>query len=146
MVTDYVSATAYDTSGKLIRSFKGEGNHFQNFVDCVHSRRAADQHGPVQEGHVSSALCHLGNVSHRLGASLSVAEIREKIQGNPALAEASGRMEEHLKRNAVSAQTPLVLGELLAIDPAAERFVGNPAADRLLTREYRAPFTVPALA
>lgn len=146
VIADYISATAFDTQGRVVRSFKGEGNHFQNFVDCVHSRRSADLHGPVQEGHVSSALCHLGNVSHQLGASLSIAQIREKIQGNSALAEASGRMEEHLNRNGVAPGTPLVLGEMLAVDPAAERFVGNPAADRLLTRDYRAPYTVPALA
>ena len=29
------------------------------------------------------------------------------------------------------------------MDPATERFIGNAEADKLLTREYRAPFIVP---
>jgi hypothetical protein len=29
------------------------------------------------------------------------------------------------------------------MDPQKERFVGNAAADRMLTREYRKPFVVP---
>jgi hypothetical protein len=29
------------------------------------------------------------------------------------------------------------------MDPKAERFIGNPQAEQLLTREYRAPFVVP---
>ena len=37
----------------------------------------------------------------------------------------------------------LTLGEFLKMDPATERFVDNAAADKLLTRNYRAPFVVP---
>jgi hypothetical protein len=36
------------------------------------------------------------------------------------------------------------LGPKLAFNPATEKFVDNPAADKLLTREYRAPYVVPA--
>jgi len=35
------------------------------------------------------------------------------------------------------------LGRRLEFDPARERFVGDAAADRLLSREYRAPFVAP---
>jgi len=35
------------------------------------------------------------------------------------------------------------LGRLLRFDPQKERFIGNPEADRLLTRPYRKPFVVP---
>ena len=35
------------------------------------------------------------------------------------------------------------LGRSLQIDPKSERFVGDPEADELLTREYRKPFVVP---
>jgi hypothetical protein len=35
------------------------------------------------------------------------------------------------------------LGVPLWMDPKAERFVGNDAANALLTRAYRAPFVVP---
>jgi hypothetical protein len=32
----------------------------------------------------------------------------------------------------------------LELDPAKEVFKGNPQADAMLTREYRAPYIVPA--
>jgi hypothetical protein len=35
------------------------------------------------------------------------------------------------------------LGRRLEFDPARERFVGDTEADRLLSRDYRAPFVVP---
>ena len=34
-------------------------------------------------------------------------------------------------------------GRLLEFDPVRERFIGDVEADRLLTREYRAPFVIP---
>lgn len=52
----------------------------QNFIDVIRSRRVADLYGPVDEGHVSSALCHLGNISHELGRSANPAETAEKIK------------------------------------------------------------------
>jgi hypothetical protein len=35
------------------------------------------------------------------------------------------------------------VGRKLTFDGAKERFVGDPEADKLLTREYRAPFVIP---
>jgi hypothetical protein len=35
------------------------------------------------------------------------------------------------------------LGRMLHFDAEAERFVGDPDADGMLTRSYRAPFIVP---
>ena len=35
-------------------------------------------------------------------------------------------------------------GKLLEFDPEKEQFVGNEAANKLLTRAYREPFVVPA--
>ena len=40
--------------------------HFQNFIDCVHSRKWQDLNADVEEGYMSTALCHLGNISYRL--------------------------------------------------------------------------------
>jgi predicted dehydrogenase len=148
VTSSYFSAQAYDRDGKLVKEFKGEDGHMANFIDVVRSRKTADLRGPVGEGHVSSALCHLGNISHRLGQAVPEGELREKIQGNAALAEAHGRMTEHLAVNGVDlAKTPATLGAPLAFDPATERFTGEEAgaANALLTREYRKPFVVPSL-
>ena len=103
----------------------------------------------MSEAHVSSALCHLGNISHRIGHTVPPDELREKVKGDAALTETNGRMLEHLAANGIDlTKTPLTLGAPLTVDPATERFTGegSAAANPLLTREYRAPFTVPQLA
>ena len=120
-----------------------------NFIDVVRSRKTADLFGPIGEGHVSSALCHLGNISHRAGASTTQAALKDRIKSDWPMRDAVGRMEEHLGCNLVDlAKTPATLGMMLQLDPAAERFVGAgaAAANAMLTRAYRAPFTVPKLA
>jgi predicted dehydrogenase len=144
---DYFMATAYDLSGKAVKHFKGVDRHMQNFIDVVKSRKTEDQYGPVAEGHTSSALCHLGNISHRLGQHASSKDIRETINSNPSLTEAFGRMAQHLKLNEVHLkETPLSLGIPLAIDNAKEAFIDNPDADAMLKRAYRGAYVVPQIA
>ena len=60
-------------------SGKGGGDHFGNFVDAVKARKPELLHAPVVEGHLSSALCHLGNISYRLGRALAVDPATETL-------------------------------------------------------------------
>jgi predicted dehydrogenase len=51
----------------------GVGAHrelVRNFYDAVRSRKTADLLAPVQYGRTGAALCHLGNMSYRLGRSI----------------------------------------------------------------------------
>ena len=45
-------------------------NHFTNFIDCVRSGRWQDLNSDILEGHLSSTICHLGNIASRLKRSL----------------------------------------------------------------------------
>jgi predicted dehydrogenase len=147
VIADYESARVFDKDGKRIKEFKGAASHFENFISVVRSRKYSDLRGNVLEGHVSSALCHTGNISYRLGRTLPPEEIRDAVKDNKQLAESLGRMETHLAANNVDLhQSPATLGLLLNVDPKAERFVGNAPANEMLTREYRAPFVVPEIA
>ena len=51
-------------------SGKASGDHYQNFVDCIRSRRTQDIHSPIEEAHVSCTLVHLANASYRLNRTL----------------------------------------------------------------------------
>ena len=65
------------------RSEKGELTlHFQNWFDAIRARDMSIQNGPVQTGHLSSALAHLGNISYRLGYQLSFDPIAERFIGH----------------------------------------------------------------
>jgi predicted dehydrogenase len=149
IIPSYTEAHAVDKNGKAIKDFKGHDQHMANFIAVVRSRKTADLYGPIEEGHRSSALCHLGNISHQLGRAMKPEELRARIKGDAALNEAVGRMNEHLAANHVDLNaTPAILGVPLLVDAANERFTGELAgpANALLTREYRASFVVPKLA
>ncbi len=45
-------------------------NHFKNFIDCVRSGSWQDLNADILEGHLSSSLCHLGNIAARLKKTL----------------------------------------------------------------------------
>jgi predicted dehydrogenase len=143
-VPNYNGAIAYDKDGKKIVEFKGSESHYANLVKAIRSRKVSDLHADILEGHLSSALCHTGNISYRLGRKQSPDEIREAIKADSSALEAVGRMQEHLAANGVDlAKTPLTLGPVLKMNPETERFIGNAEADKLLTRDYRKPFVVP---
>jgi predicted dehydrogenase len=74
--------------------------HFENFFECMRSRRSENLRAQIEEGHFSTTLCHLGNISYRVGRSVK-------------------------------------------FDGATERFVGDDEADKLLSRTYRGPYSLP---
>ena len=65
------------------------------------------------------------------------------MQGAEA-SETFDRFSQHLAENNLPDSTEIYFGQKLAFDPQTEQFVSNPTADAMLTREYRAPFVVPA--
>ncbi len=75
-------------------------SHIRNFLDCMRSRTRPNS--DIELGHLSTAMCLLGNVSYRTGHKLTY-------------------------------------------DAATETCVDDPKANALLTREYRAPYTLPAV-
>jgi hypothetical protein len=167
---DYNNAAVYNAKDELLRTFgnpavskeavkaaefeavPSEGgaeaeNHYANFIKAVRSRNVADLHGKILDGHISSALCHTGNISYRIGKQAAPDVIREKIKGSADAMDSFDRLAAHLAANDVDiSMDKLALGEFLKMDPKTEKFIGNAAADKLLTREYRAPYVVPQTA
>ncbi len=47
-----------------------KATNFQNFIDCVVSRKKEDLNAPIEEGNLSVSLIHLANASYRLGRTL----------------------------------------------------------------------------
>ena len=139
----------FDLEGKLVRTFPGKAeSHFANFLKAVQSRKISDLNADILEGHVSTALCHLGNISYRLGRPASSGEIEKELGRMPArdenVVETFVRTCKHLRENGVDPdKSMLTLGPVLRLDPREEKFVDHPAADAFLGREYRAPFVVP---
>ncbi|MDX1964817.1 MAG: Gfo/Idh/MocA family oxidoreductase [Pirellulales bacterium] len=149
VMTSYSDGTVFDKNGQAIKQFRGGGNHFHNFVDAVRAHDASKLQGPILEGHLSSALCHTGNISYLLGQPVGPSELRECLQEVKLaddVADTLERTTRHLDDNHVHLDdsTRWQAGEVLTFDPVTETFPGNARANDLLTREYRAPFVVPS--
>jgi predicted dehydrogenase len=147
VVGSYDSGAAFDSSGTQIKSFRGGGNHFENFIRAVRSRKHEDLNADILEGHLSSALCHMGNISYVLGSQTSVsgaAQQLDSIKSTDNLKQTFERFCAHLVDNKIDLdKTQLTFGPVLAFDPGSETFKGNAQANTLLTREYRKPYVVP---
>jgi hypothetical protein len=144
---DLTARVAYDRKGAALQRFGGGGvNPQANFITAVRSRRTGDLRTDILEGHLSTSLSHLGNISYRIGKQASPHELRERLQGDKAALETLERFQTHLDANEVDlAADQAVLGPWLTVDSAAERFSGTFAdqANPLVKREYRTPFVVP---
>ncbi|KPK34908.1 MAG: dehydrogenase, partial [Phycisphaerae bacterium SG8_4] len=139
---------AYDYDDKKIRQFKvsGGGSHHANFIKAVRSRKVSDLNADILQGHLSTALCHMGNISYRLGQTASRDEVIESVKSSKELPDAFERLQEHLLQNVVDVQkTPRILGPWLTMDSDTERFSGEfgDRANEHLSRKYREPFVVP---
>ena len=77
-----------------------EIDHYGNFFDAVRAGKREILTADIEETYLSNAICHLGNISYRLGRKLD-------------------------------------------FDAETESFLHDPEAGQYLTREYRAPFTMP---
>jgi predicted dehydrogenase len=55
------------------------GSNWENFIKAVRSRKREDLNAEIEEGHHSSALMHLANISYRLGRSLDFDPAKEQI-------------------------------------------------------------------
>jgi predicted dehydrogenase len=141
----YNGGTAFDSHGEKIDTFNGgdDAHHFANFLKAVRSRKHTDLNGDILEGHISSALCHLGNISYRLGEQISIADAKERLTSDSEASETFDRFVAHLNDNKVDAKTKLGFGEQFKLEPAKEMILGNTKAAEMLTREYRKPFEVP---
>jgi len=142
----YTGATAFDPSGKILQNFGGGGgDHFRNFVQAVRSGKHTDLACDIEEAHLSAALCHMAQISYRLGALQPMTGNKPFGEIKPANA-AFDRMRDHLVAEKVNPKSvPICVGPLLEFDPKSERFIGNDAAnkDLLMKRDYRKPFVVP---
>lgn len=57
--------------------------HFDNFFAAVRSRDASSLNGPIETGHTSSSVAHLGNIALRLGRQLKFDPQSETFVDDP---------------------------------------------------------------
>jgi predicted dehydrogenase len=90
---------AHDAAGKLVKEGKTgsaeiQQAHIRNFLDAVRARNAELLTQEIASGHISSAMCHMGNISWRTGKKLRFDPVSETFD-DPQANQFLGR--EHRK-------------------------------------------------
>lgn len=134
----------FDNKGKKIKQFPGGGNHFANFLDALRSGKREDLHADILEGHLSTAVCHAGNISYRLGKKASADDARKQIGDLPQFQKMFDDYLAHLKAHEIDPGES-ILGPWLTCDAEHESIKDNADANKLVKGAYREPFIVPAV-
>ena len=114
-------AIAYDNDGKKIESYEGSDNgaHRKNWIKAIQTRKVT--HGLIEEGHLSTAMCHLANISFLAGAEKANAQLADAVASDLTTKDAYWRMLDHLKSNEVDLDaTKPIVGPLLKVDGKTE--------------------------
>lgn len=144
VISGYNICTFFDPQGGKLKVFQGGADHYSNFLKAVRSRKSSDLNADIIEGHLSSGLCHLGNISHRLGTSEIVDGKITDLDDSRGLRDSLQRLQAHIQENKIDiTKTPLSIGRRLVLNPDTERFIGDSQANAMLSREYRKGFEVP---
>jgi len=144
---EFGGGIVYDNDGKKIKEFKARGaeGHQQNFIDAVRSRKREDLTAEIADGHVSSSLCHMANISHLLGKQAAPGRIADELKSHQGMTDAFERFGAHLDANEIDiSKEKAALGPLLAFDPDKEQFTGarGDEANKLMTKKYRKGFSI----
>lgn len=129
VIEDYAKAVALDRNMRAIKEFSGGGDHYADFVAAARAGTPQAVTAPPLEGHLSSALCHLGNVAWRLGEERPLDSLREPFGAHGAAADAFARFGAHLQANGLPADAVVRACAPLQFDAASEAFTGPLAAE-----------------
>lgn len=125
-----------------------EGGPFGSFLHAVRTRKVEDLNADVEHGHYSAALCHLANISYRLGEKVSFDKKFRPLSESAEVTQTFDNLKGNLEAVGVNLhESKYQLGGVLEFDAKHERFMGSKAdsANKFLTRDYRAPYVVPVV-
>ena len=84
-----------DRGPQYQKTWRDDGAHYSNFIQCVKSRQREDLIADIEEGHYSALLCHLGNIAYRTGKRLEFDPQGETFTGD---AQASAMLSRDYRK------------------------------------------------
>jgi predicted dehydrogenase len=135
---------AWDNEGKEVQRFSGGGNHFVNFIEAVRKGDRGHLNAEVEVGHRSTRVCHVGNISYRVGEVAPIENQRAAVRDIPIFNQMYDRYLAHLAANEIDPNTS-ILGPWLNVDRENECFHDHAEANEIAHGWYREPYVVPDL-
>jgi len=137
----------YDNDGKLVSSFEADKSigPKEHFISAIKSRKISDLRIDIEEGHISTAFCHLGNISYKMGEPASLEKIYGIIGGNEFVLNAFEGLKKHLLNHGIDvSKQEIVLGPKLFFNSKNEEFYNSNSkmANLYLKDTYREPFVI----
>ncbi len=135
---------AWDNHGKQVKTFSGGGDHFVNFISAVRAGSREKLNAEVEVGHISTAVCHTGNISYRVGQRALESRQRDQVDDIPIWNEMYERFLSHIEGHQID-PPKATLGPWLEVDAENECFKDHEDANKLAQGFYREPYVVPDL-
>jgi len=140
--------TLYDNDGKEVMQFnrEGIGGAQANFIHALRTNKRSDLKTDILEGHLSTSICHMGNISYQTGQRQPVEVLMDRIRSNENLHRVFEDMRVHLSKHGVDLEKEqIIIGRGLTMDSRNERFTGKNSelANLFLKDSYREPFIIP---
>ena len=144
-------AALLDHDGTLVRYFDGKSrapdDHIGNFITAIKQRDASLLNCPIDEGHYSSAMCHLASISYRIGSEVPdqrLANLDPDFTLDGKLGEALTRTLSTVRTSTPELDTkrpqPFIAGAPLQILGKGPELTRNSRANALLGKQYRPGF------
>lgn len=137
----------YTPDGKeTIKNYSGNAGrgHQQNFIDAIRANKQSMLAAPIEGCHLSSGICHLSNVSYKMGQQSSKDEVLSRMSDYEDIRQTTEAQLRDLEANEVD-WNDLMLGPKLSFDPKSETFTGEHAreANQFLHYKMRDEFAIP---
>ncbi|MHC4181174.1 MAG: hypothetical protein ACYSWU_27060, partial [Planctomycetota bacterium] len=94
--------------------------------------------------HISTAVCHTGNISYRVGQRALESRQRDQVDDIPIWNEMYERFITHIEGHQID-PPKATLGPWLEVDRENECFKDHEDANKLARGFYREPYAVPDL-
>ena len=75
----------YDNRNKEVKKEnknRGDVEHIVNFLEAIRTEKPLSCNAEIETGHKSTLLCHLGNIAHRTGRTLTCDPQNGRIQND----------------------------------------------------------------
>jgi hypothetical protein len=132
---------------KKFSDFLEGPEHMPNFLASIRAGKLVNPNLHVINGVHAACLAHLANISYRVGKKSSVAEVKERLQGDKAAAATWENFAKNLEDNKIDlAVDQAVLGPWLGLNSDTLKFEGTFAeeANKVAYEDgYRKGFELP---